>query len=336
MELKELNRTITEKQFSNLYVFYGEEDYLKEFYANRIIQSVVDENFACFNLFHYQNLPDKQELQNALEQPPIMAEYKVVYLNQTDVMKAPADFREALTEQMKNLAPFTILIIRETVVDKRSAIWTTAKNQGVTVECNYPGPSDMRAFINREFTKRQKKIPASLVDKILNEAEPNMYATVNLIDTVCAYLQDTQTVTESVLDQFMQKSLQAVIFDLSEFLVTGQKEKTYQLLNQLKLTPSKTPPQMIFTLLSRHISGMYLAKVSQEERIPTAEIKPLLGKNVPDFVITKYLRQGKNIPISKLEQLIIFCSETDFKLKSGQVSDPYLGIYTLFLKFWEL
>ncbi|MBR5239730.1 MAG: DNA polymerase III subunit delta [Clostridia bacterium] len=336
MELKELNRTITEKQFSNLYVFYGEEDYLKEFYANRIIQSVVDENFACFNLFHYQNLPDKQELRNALEQPPMMAEYKVVYLNQTDVMKAPADFRDALTEQMKNLAPFTILIIRETAVDKRSAIWTTAKNQGVTVECNYPSPSDMRAFINREFTKRQKKIPASLVDKILNEAEPNMYATINLIDTVCAYLQDTETVTEQVLNQFMQKSMQAVIFDLSEFLVTGQKEKAYQLLNQLKLTPSKTPPQMIFTLLSRHISGMYLAKVSQEERIPTAEIKPLLGKNVPDFVITKYLRQGKNIPISKLEQLIIFCSETDFKLKSGQISDPYLGIYTLFLKFWSL
>ena len=336
MELKDLNRAITEKNFSNLYFFYGEEDYLKEFYANRIIQSVVDDNFACFNLFHYQELPDKTELRNALEQPPVMAEYKVVYLNQTDILKAPADYREALTEQMKNLAPFTIFIIRETAADKRSAIFKTAESHGVSVECNYPNQADMRAFITREFTKRQKKIPAALVDKILNEAEPSMYATVNLIDTVCAYLQDTETVTAQVLDQFMQKSVQAVIFDLSEFLVTGQKEKAYQLLNQLKLTPSKTPAQMIFTLLSRHISGMYLAKVSQEERIPTAEIKPLLGKNVPDFVITKYLRQGKNIPLSKLEQLIRFCAETDYKLKSGQVTDPYLGIYTLFLKFWSL
>lgn len=336
MELKDLNRSITEGNFSNLYFFYGEEDYLKEFYANRIIQSVVDDNFSCFNLFHYQQLPEKTELRNALEQPPMMAEYKVVYLNQTDLMKAPADFREALSEQMKNLAPFTILIIRETSVDKRSSIWTTAKNQGVTVECNYPNQADMRAFINREFIKRQKKIPASLVDKIISDAEPNMYATINLIDTVCAYLQDTDTVTEKVLDLFLQKSVQAVIFDLSEFLVTGQKEKAYQLLNQLKLTPSKTPAQMIFTLLSRHISGMYFAKVSQDERIPTAEIKPLLGKNVPDFVITKYLRQGKNIPLKKLEQLIIFCAETDYKLKSGQVTDPYLGIYTLFLKFWSL
>ncbi len=336
MELKELNRKISEKNFSNLYLFYGEEDYLKEFYANRIIQSVVDDNFACFNLFHYQNLPEKTELRNALEQPPMMAEYKVVYLNQVDLMKAPADFREALTEQMKNLAPFTILILRETAVDKRSSIWNTAKTVGEIVECVHPNQADMRAFINREFAKRQKKIPAVLIEKIITEGEPNLYATVNLIDTVCAYMQDTDTVSEQILNQFLQKSMQAVIFDLSEFLVTGQKEKAYQLLNQLKLTPSKTPAQMIFTLLSRHISGMYLAKVSQEERIPSAEIKPMLGKNVPDFVISKYVRQAKNIPISKLEQLIGFCAETDYKLKSGQVTDPYLGIYTLFLKFWSL
>ncbi|MBE7019147.1 MAG: DNA polymerase III subunit delta [Ruminococcaceae bacterium] len=336
MELKELNRTITERNFSNLYFFYGEEDYLKEFYINRIIQSVVDDNFSCFNLFHYQQLPDKTELRNTLEQPPVMAEYKVVYLNQVDLMKAPADFREALTEQMKNLAPFTILIIRETALDKRSAIWTISQKQGVCVECKYPNPADMRAFINREFTKRQKKIPASLVDKIITDSEPNMYAIINLIETICAYLQDIDTVTEQVLDQFMQKSMQAVIFDLSEFLVTGQKEKAYRLLNQLKLTPSKTPAQMIFTLLARHISGMYLAKIGQDERIPNAEIRPLLGKNVPDFVINKYLRQGKNISAKKLEQLLIFCAETDCKLKSGQVTDPYLGIYTLFLQFWSL
>ncbi len=336
MELKELNRAISERKFSNLYFFYGEENYLKEFYINRIIQSVVDENFACFNLFHYQDLPEKQEFRNAMEQPPVMAEYKVIYLNQVDLMKAPSDFREALTEQMKNLAPFTILIIRETAADKRSSLWNTAKSVGEIVECVHPNQADMRAFINREFGKRQKKIPPALVDQIITDADPDLYTVVNLIDTICAYLQDTDTVTEKVLNQFLQKSVQAVIFDLSEFLVTGQKEKAYQLFNQLKLTPSKTPAQMIFTLLSRHISGMYLAKISQEERIPTAEIKPLLGKNVPDFVIGKYQTQAKNIPISKLEQLIRFCAETDYKLKSGQVTDPYLGIYTLFLKFWSL
>lgn len=335
MELKELNKRITEKQFSNLYFFYGEEDYLKEFYINRIISTLVDDAFSCFNLFHYQEPVSKEELQNALQQPPVMAEYKVVYLNQLDLLKCDAAMRDELLRQMEDLADFTVLIIRETTIDKRSKLWTLAQKKGETIECNYPSPADMRAFINREFSRYGKKISPQLIEKIITENEPNMHSVVRLIETVSAYLQDTQTVTEAALNQFLQKSMQTVIFDLSEALVTRKKEEAYNLLNKLKLNPTKNPPQVLFSLLSRHLSGLYLATVGQNEGIPTAEIKKLLGKNTPDFVIKKYLTQARNIPLSKLETLISFCADADYKLKSGQMTDPYLGIYTLFAKFWD-
>ncbi len=335
MDLKTLNQAISKKEFSNLYFFYGEEDYLKEFYINRILHTVVEEAFSCFNLFHYQDQPDRDELINALSQPPMMAEYKVVYLNQLDLAKCDSAFRETLAEQLENLAEFVILIIRETNVDKRSKIWQMAQKKGETIECKYPSPADMRAFINREFTKREKKIPAHLIDKIIEENEPNLHSVMRLIETVCAYLQDTDTVTEKSLDEFMQKSMQTVVFDLSEALVNRKKEDAYHLLNKLKLNQTKNPPQVLFSLLARHISGLYLATVGQNERLQTAQIKQMLGKNIPDFVVQKYVKQARNLPLSKLEELILYCAETDYQLKTGQIADPYLGIYTLFLKFWE-
>ena len=335
MDIKALNQAISEKKFSNLYLFYGEEDYLKEFYINRIIHSVVDESFACFNLFHYQDAPSIEELVNMLSQPPVMAEYKVVYLNQPDLSKCDSAFRDTLVQEMNQLADFVILILRETAVDKRSKIWTTAQKNGETIECKYPSPADMRAFINREFSKRQKKISPTLIDKIIQENEPNLHSVMRLVETVSAYLQDTETVTEQSLDQFMQKSMQTVVFDLSESLINRKKEETYSLLNKLKLNQTKNPPQVLFSLLARHISGLYLATVGQNERIPSDEVKKMLGKNIPDFVLQKYIRQAKGIPPKKLEELIIFCADADYKLKSGQIKDPYLGIYELFLKFWE-
>lgn len=335
MDIKALNQAISEKKFSNLYLFYGEEDYLKEFYINRIIHSVVDESFACFNLFHYQDAPSTEELVNTLSQPPVMAEYKVVYLNQLDLSKCDSAFRDTLVQEMNQLADFVILILRETAVDKRSKIWTTAQKNGETIECKYPSPADMRAFINREFSKRQKKISPTLIDKIIQENEPNLHSVMRLVETVSAYLQDTETVTEQSLDQFMQKSMQTVVFDLSESLINRKKEETYSLLNKLRLNQTKNPPQVLFSLLARHISGLYLATVGQNERIPSDEVKKMLGKNIPDFVLQKYIRQAKGIPPKKLEELIIFCADADYKLKSGQIKDPYLGIYELFLKFWE-
>ena len=163
-----------------------------------------------------------------------------------------------------------------------------------------------------------------------------MYSILNLIETVASYLNDVETVTEQCLDQFIKKSLDTVIFDLSEALVNRKPKDAYSLLNKLKLNQTKNPPQILFSLVTRHILGLYLASVGQREGIGTAEIKKLLGKNTPDFVISKYLRQAKNIPLSKLEELISYCSEMDYKLKSGKIRDPYLVIDALVLKFLEI
>lgn len=335
MDLTALNQTISNKKFSSLYFFYGEEDYLKEFYCNRIIKAVVEESFACFNLFHYQSPPTPEELINAMEQPPVMAEYKVIYLNELELSKCDSAFRETLLRQLENPAEFLIVLIRETGVDKRSKLWTTCQKKGETVECKYPSDADMRAFIHREFTKRKKKIPPPLIDKIIREQEPNLHSVLNLIETVCSYLQDRETVTEQSLNQFIQKSLQTVIFDLSEALVTARKQEAYEILNKLKLNPTKNPPQVLFSLITRHLCGLYLVSAGQEEGIPSAHMKPMIGKNTPDFVLQKYLRQAKNIPLKKLEALIQYCSDMDYKLKTGKFSDPYLLIETLFFKFWE-
>lgn len=334
MDIKTLNRSIQNNEFSNLYFFYGEEDYLKELYIHRIIHAVVDDAFSCFNLFHYQEAPAIEELRNAIEQPPVMAKYKVVYLNQLDLDKNGA-LRNAVTAKIEDLPDFCILIIRETAVDKRSKLWSALQKLGASVECVYPSPGDVRAFIQREFQARKKKISTALADRIVQESEPSLYAVVNLIDEVCAYLQDVDTVNDQTLNQFLQKSVQAVIFDLSERLVNHQKESAYHLLNQLKLHPSKHPPQALFSLLARHITNLYLVTAAQKEGIGAEKIKHLLGKKVPDFVVQKYLRQAKNISQNKLEELISYCADTDYRLKSGQIADPYTGIYTLFLKFWE-
>ena len=46
----DLKKQIKEKNMSNCYLFYGSEDYLKQFYANQICQKSVSKDFADFNL----------------------------------------------------------------------------------------------------------------------------------------------------------------------------------------------------------------------------------------------------------------------------------------------
>ena len=334
MDIKELNKKISEKQFSNIYFFHGDEEYLQDYYCNRLVNALVDPAFSAFNLFSYKDPIEKGELIDAVEQPPMMSEYKVCFLNNINIQKCDQQFKDALAEVIADVPEFTVLMIKDNGLDKRSKIWTALKKHAEIIECKHLPPADMRAFIGREFKNRGKKITSELADKIIMQHEKSMYSVVSLIDTVSAYLQDQDVVTEKVLTEFIKKSLDAVIFDLSDALVARDKKKAFDILNELKLTQTKNPPQVVFSLLARHIMGISICLINQEGRVPPFETAKLLGKNTPEFVGGKYQRQAGGIKEEKLNDLVQFCAETDFKLKTGQISDPYNGIYMLFAKFW--
>ena len=47
----ELKKEIKAGDFKNAYLLYGEESYLKEYYANELKNKIVDKTFETFN-FH--------------------------------------------------------------------------------------------------------------------------------------------------------------------------------------------------------------------------------------------------------------------------------------------
>ena len=48
----ELKKEIKSGDFKNAYLLYGEESYLKEYYASELKNKIVDKTFEAFN-FHY-------------------------------------------------------------------------------------------------------------------------------------------------------------------------------------------------------------------------------------------------------------------------------------------
>ena len=53
---KQIQLDLQSKSYQKLYIFYGEEDYLKEKYLKRLKKAIVDETFAEFNLIEFEEL----------------------------------------------------------------------------------------------------------------------------------------------------------------------------------------------------------------------------------------------------------------------------------------
>ena len=83
--LIKLKKTLKDGKTEPLYLFFGEESYLKELYEEKIKELVPDGGFPDFNRFKFEG-PDNElnDYDDAWESFPMMAEKKCVLLADYD------------------------------------------------------------------------------------------------------------------------------------------------------------------------------------------------------------------------------------------------------------
>lgn len=330
MEISEFNRTVSNKIFRNLYFFCGEEEYLKELYIERLINAAVDKSSRSFNLFVFKERCEISDIINSIENVPVFSEKKVVFLDNIEIFKRDAAFREGLLSCVSDLPPYTILIIKEQKTDEKTNLGKAIKKNGEIIKCDYPADADMRAFIASRFNKHGKKISAANANKIISECERDMHTVVNLIESVSAYMKDSEEVTAEILDKFIVRSVQSEIYYFTDSVVEGNAKKAYEIMEKLLFKPNINE-HTLFTSVSTHISSLYIIKCCSDAGIYGNNMLKYLGK-MPPFLLTKYQKQQKKISALLLEELLSFCAEYEFRMKSGLVKNTLLPIYQVIAK----
>ena len=91
---QKLKSDLSAGNIGQVYIFYGEESYLREYYLGEIKKKLVPAGFEEFN---YHRLSGKtltmQELNEAVEAMPMMAERTLVVVTDCDLFKLPEEQR---------------------------------------------------------------------------------------------------------------------------------------------------------------------------------------------------------------------------------------------------
>ena len=107
----ELKRQIREKNMSNCYLFYGSEDYLKQFYANKICSKFVTPGSETFSLRKYDGKENTlDEVFEGAQSMPFMSEYSVVVAHDFPLDAPTNDQKEQIEEFLQNIPDTSITI----------------------------------------------------------------------------------------------------------------------------------------------------------------------------------------------------------------------------------
>lgn len=321
MKFKDLKKSLQEKIEPIYFLSCGsdEEDlFLKSSCKSNILNTTV-KDFADLNItiFSSENL-DPVDLKKALDTLPFMAKKRLVLIKET-VGKKNDKVLELIKEYSSNFNEHTVLVI-DGCENSNFKVLENLENI-TTVDCSRVDREIITAFVLKSCKAKGISIDHKAINKLIDFCDGYIIK-VNLeLDKLINYKLDEKVILDTDIDNFVTKSEEYQIFELTNALINKQGDKALYIVDDI--IKNKKNVNMILSLIYNHIRRLFYVKISKDDAKTTAKLL-----DIKEFAVKKLSEQAKNISAKKLKEVLQKCKETDYNIKSGNL-DLVSGIYNL-------
>ncbi|MBQ7974163.1 MAG: DNA polymerase III subunit delta [Clostridia bacterium] len=316
-QMAELKKQLSENKLQNLYLFFGEETYLIDLNISRIAQLVPHMDFPDFNRISLNGSDcSLREIAESIEAFPMMTDRKLVIIKDSGAFrgKASAELREFYTEKINNLTDDTVVIFRESEVDKRSAVYKAAQKAGWTGEFSHLDDIDLITWVMREAKLLNRKITRENAALLISLTDRGLQTLKNELEKLAGYTEEE--ITAPSINKLTSRTLEAKVFDFCDCMMEKNSGKAIAVLEDLK-TGKESPYGILYMLFST-FSKMLKAQILAERNEPYDGYAGELG--VPRFSVKKYIDGAKKFSRQELCRILMLCVELDLSIKRGTIS----------------
>lgn len=322
--MKTLTADIKNRQFKNVYLICGEEDYLKLNYKKQMMKAIVGDDNMNLGLYEGKNI-DINDVIDSAETFPFFAEYRLIVMEQTGLFKNGG---EQLAEYMSHIPETTIFLFIETDVDKRSKMYKAVKAAGYICEINRQSESDIAMWAARIFDYNGKKITKANMSYLISNVGTDMEVLSREIEKLISYAWNKGIVAKEDIDAVCVKQLNVRIFDMIDAISMKNQRKTLNC--YYELIAEKEPPMRILFMLERQFNLMLQAKDLSARGMNREQIASAMG--VQGFIAGKCMNQSRNFTISDLKMGLRESVKTEERIKAGTM-DENIGVEMLLIKY---
>lgn len=321
-DISELKEQIKESKLKKLYVFYGEEEYLKEFYVKKIEELVPDCGLEEFNRIKINGVSDYSVYDMAFEGMPLMTDRRLLIIRDSNIFTTrrsgtvipPDDNQKKFWEnKFSRLTDDTVVIFIEKNVDARSALFKTASKAGFAVKCEFLPEAESIAMAIRIATKAKKKLDTSVAQYIVSVIEPGIASLENEMNKLVNFCDDIIYKTD--VDRVVSKSMAVQIFDITDGITENNPEKVFRVINNLKT--QKESAFGIMYLIYSNVEKMLRLKLAHV----TSRNDAATVLNTGGWVAGKYFDSSKKFTAEALKRMVIRVPEMDYEIKCGRISE---------------
>lgn len=320
---QELKKAISSAQFSNVYLLYGEEGYLKQHYVSQMQKKLIKPSLAEFNLhtFEGRNVT-MDEILSAAQALPLMSDYSCVVVHDYPFNTWTESERKVLKEFLSDVPESTVLIfwLDGIEVDPKNQKWKTVisyfTKAGDSVQLARRDTRSLTRLLMDGAKKRGCEIEQNACTYMISVVGIDLQTLLSELEKLCSFI-GVGRITKETVDLVSTKCLSAKVFDMSRALVRHDYEMAYSILNNL--IALKEEPISILAVISTSYVDMYrakCAKISGEQAMDVTKYFNYRGK---EFRITNISRDCDKLSIAQLRASVDALVQADISLKSSSV-----------------
>lgn len=331
---QQIRKQIKENSFENAYLIYGEESYLKEYYVSQMREKIVDKTFESFN-YHFFDGKDisLDEILKDAQMLPMMSEYNLVVARDYPVDKTQSDIK-LLEEYLSDCPDTTVFILWYDSLepDVKSAkfkkLIKAFDSAGAVVNMQKRSESDVARLLVSGAKKRGAVLDIDNAKYLISVSGNDMKNLLNELDKLSYFVKGGE-ITKDIIDNMATKCLQARIYDLSKFVVSGNSDKAYEVLDTL--FAMKEEPVIILSAISSVYVDMYRVKCAKTAGFTYDDVAKHYNYRGREFALRNASRDCANLSEKQLTSSLDAITNTDIKMKSTAV-DKKLLIEELIIK----
>ena len=311
---KQLKKDIAAGTIGSLYVFHGEESYLRDFYLGKMRQKLLPAGMEEFNLHTLTGKEfDVKKLQEMVDCLPMMSERTLIVVNDYDIYKGD---KEGLIRVLSDLPEYVCLVfvydLIEYKADARTKLAGLLKNRGSVVPFNRQGQNDLVDWISRRFRALDHDIGTEDAKYLMFLCGDLMNGLISEIGKIGAYAKGHR-VTRADIDAVATPQLDAVVFQMTDAIAAGSFDRAASVLGDL--FHMQEAPIKLLAVLGKQIRQLYSARLALEHRKGTAYLMEQWGMR-NSYPAEKLMNAARKFSLSWCRRAVIRCGEVDLAMKS--------------------
>lgn len=328
--LKQLKQELKAGAPRSLYVFHGEESYLKEHYFRQLKKQLIPAGLEQFN-FHA--IPGREctprRLREAADCLPVMSQHTLTAVTDFDLYGGSADVREELCKLLSDLPEDCCLVFYYDLTSfkadaRMKKLTAVLKERGLVVDFARQDPADLKDWIARRFKSLGHDIGPREAGYLLELRGELMQDLVTEIEKIGAYAPGRQ-ITRSDIDAVVIPQLDAAVFQMTDALSRGDFDAAAAVLDSL--LSARESAIMILSVMGKYFRQLYTARLLLERRRGTADLAGLWGMK-SSWQAEKLMDAARRYPLSWCRNAVRRCAGTDLAMKSygGEENELLAGL----------